>query len=152
SQRLGLRTPGVAAQSTGPPIDDRDLVPSPAYGPPDSPIAMPDASTSPRTRPRAGRGSRGALPSIFPCAAGGVYPRSPIRRRSRSIKAIRRTREEIMLDRSSTATIGVAAFLALTIVTIGGACAADEAKYPDWKGQWGRFAVKLPTQPSHDQT
>ena len=57
-----------------------------------------------------------------------------------------------MLDRSSTATIGIALALALTMVTIGGARAADEAKYPDWKGQWARFAVKLPTQPSHDQT
>ena len=57
-----------------------------------------------------------------------------------------------MLDRSSTGTIGIALALALTMVTIGGARAADEAKYPDWKGQWARFAVKLPTQPSHDQT
>jgi len=31
-------------------------------------------------------------------------------------------------------------------------CAAEDAKYPDWTGQWQRFAVKLPTQPSHDQT
>ena len=29
---------------------------------------------------------------------------------------------------------------------------ADDGKYPDWKGQWNRFAVRLPTQPSHDQT
>jgi HsdM N-terminal domain len=38
--------------------------------------------------------------------------------------------------------------------TTGGyhARAADDAKYPDWKGQWARFAVPLPTQPSHDQT
>ena len=57
-----------------------------------------------------------------------------------------------MLDRSSTGTIGIALALALTMLTIGGARAADEAKYPDWKGQWARFAVKLPTQPSHDQT
>ena len=33
-----------------------------------------------------------------------------------------------------------------------GAGAAEDAKYPDWAGQWQRFAVKLPTQPSHDQT
>jgi len=57
-----------------------------------------------------------------------------------------------MLDRSSTGTIGIALALALTMMTIGGARAADEAKYPDWKGQWARFTVKLPTQPSHDQT
>jgi hypothetical protein len=31
--------------------------------------------------------------------------------------------------------------------------AADDAKYPDWRGQWSRFAVSgLPGQPSHDQT
>jgi hypothetical protein len=31
--------------------------------------------------------------------------------------------------------------------------AADDVKYPDWSGQWMRFAVPgLPGQPSHDQT
>ena len=36
---------------------------------------------------------------------------------------------------------------------IGGARASDDARYPDWTGQWGRFAVRgLPGQPSHDQT
>jgi hypothetical protein len=39
---------------------------------------------------------------------------------------------------------------ALSIVA--GAHAADQSKYPDWKGQWRRFAVRLPTQPSHDPT
>ena len=39
------------------------------------------------------------------------------------------------------------------IMTIGGVRASDNAKYPDWKGQWERFAVRgLPGQPSHDQT
>jgi hypothetical protein len=44
--------------------------------------------------------------------------------------------------------------LTLTLLTaVGAARAADEAKYPDWKGQWERFAVPgLPGQPSHDQT
>src|SRR5271156_2804023 len=37
-------------------------------------------------------------------------------------------------------------------LSAGRAAASDEAKYPDWKGQWSRFAVRLPTQPSHDQT
>ena len=37
-------------------------------------------------------------------------------------------------------------------VAIAGARAEDQSKYPDWKGQWNRFAVRLPTQPSHDQT
>src|SRR5260370_17437256 len=38
------------------------------------------------------------------------------------------------------------------MVTIGGAEAADVLKYPDWSGQWIRIPVRLPTQPSHDQT
>jgi hypothetical protein len=57
-----------------------------------------------------------------------------------------------MLDRNSTGAVGIAMCLALTMTAIGGARAADDAKYPDWKGQWARFAVPLPTQPSHDQT
>src|ERR1700716_4435647 len=56
-----------------------------------------------------------------------------------------------MLDRSRTAAVAVALAAAL-MMTIGGARAADDAKYPDWKAQWERFPVKLPTQPSHDQT
>ena len=42
--------------------------------------------------------------------------------------------------------IGLALAAVLT-VTVGSAYAADDAKYPDWKGQWTRFTVKLPTQP-----
>ena len=53
-----------------------------------------------------------------------------------------------MLNRSWAAVV-VALTAALTTT---GACAAEDAKYPDWKGKWERFAVKLPTQPSHDQT
>ena len=54
-----------------------------------------------------------------------------------------------MSDRSRTATL-VALAVALTI---GPAWAADDAKYPDWRGQWARFPVRgLPGQPSHDQT
>jgi hypothetical protein len=38
-------------------------------------------------------------------------------------------------------------------MSVGGVQAADDGKYPDWKGQWSRFAVPgLPGQPSHDQT
>src|SRR5262244_1606401 len=34
-----------------------------------------------------------------------------------------------------------------------GAQAADDAKYPDWKGAWSRFVVRgLGGQPSFDQT
>ena len=56
-----------------------------------------------------------------------------------------------MLDRSwAAAAVALAAAL---VATIGGAQAAsDDAKYPDWKGQWRRFAVPIPSQPSHDQT
>jgi hypothetical protein len=54
----------------------------------------------------------------------------------------------IMTYRSS---IGLVLAAALT-VTAGSGRAADEAKYPDWKGQWTRFTVPLKTQPSHDQT
>jgi hypothetical protein len=47
--------------------------------------------------------------------------------------------------------IGPIAAAALAMMS-SGAHAADDAKYPDWKGQWSRFPVRLPTQPSHDQT
>ena len=56
-----------------------------------------------------------------------------------------------MLERSWTAAAAVALAAAL-MMTSGGAQAADDAKYPDWKGQWTRIPVRLPTQPSHDQT
>ena len=39
------------------------------------------------------------------------------------------------------------------LISIGGARAHDELKYPNLKGQWDRFAVSgLPGQPSFDQT
>jgi hypothetical protein len=58
-----------------------------------------------------------------------------------------------MLYRSSTGAFALAAAL---MVTMGGAQAADDAKYPNWKGQWSRIntnqegqAVKFdPTKPS----
>jgi hypothetical protein len=57
-----------------------------------------------------------------------------------------------MLERNRTAAVAVALATALA-ATIGGAQAADDGKYPDWRGQWGRFAVPgFPGQPSHDQT
>jgi hypothetical protein len=46
----------------------------------------------------------------------------------------------------------VTAIAMVTLVLSVGVCAAEDAKYPDWTGQWQRFAVKIPTQPSHDQT
>jgi hypothetical protein len=52
-----------------------------------------------------------------------------------------------MLYRNSIATIALAA-LSMTII---GAQAADESKYPDWRGQWTRAPVAgLTGQPSFD--
>jgi hypothetical protein len=80
------------------------------------------------------------------------YPCPPLRQcgldrdRSRDPEC----REAIMLGRSLTAAVALAAALTMQI---GGVRAADDAKYPDWKGQWERFSVGgLPGQPSHDQT
>jgi len=56
-----------------------------------------------------------------------------------------------MSNLNSTVAAAVALVTAL-MVTIGGAEAADDMKYPDWRGQWTRIPVRLPTQPSHDQT
>jgi hypothetical protein len=56
-----------------------------------------------------------------------------------------------MHDRGRIAAIAMVAST-LTLALSVGVCAAGDAKYPDWTGQWQRFAVKLPTQPSHDQT
>jgi hypothetical protein len=65
---------------------------------------------------------------------------------------IRNAGRVIMLDRSSATAVAVALAAAL-MTTINGARADDDAKYPDWKGKWERFAVRgLPGQPSHDQT
>jgi uncharacterized protein (DUF2147 family) len=65
---------------------------------------------------------------------------------------IRNAGRVIMLDRSSATAVAVALAAAL-MATINGARADDDAKYPDWKGKWERFAVRgLPGQPSHDQT
>jgi hypothetical protein len=48
--------------------------------------------------------------------------------------------------------IGPILVMALAIYA-GDAGAADDAKYPDWTGQWERFVVRgLPGQPSFDQT
>ena len=47
----------------------------------------------------------------------------------------------------------IGAFAVALTVPIGAVHAADEAKYPDWKGAWGRFVVPgLGGQPSFDQT
>ncbi len=55
-----------------------------------------------------------------------------------------------MHDRISISAIAQAAVL---LMTIGGAQAFDDSKYPNLKGQWQRFIVRgLPGQPSFDQT
>jgi hypothetical protein len=56
-----------------------------------------------------------------------------------------------MLDRSSIVGAAIALAAAL-MLSAGGSQAADDTKYPDWRGQWIRIPVRLPTQPSHDQT
>src|SRR6266852_1963411 len=55
-----------------------------------------------------------------------------------------------MLYRSSIGAVALAASLG---VTLGGALAFDESKYPDWKGAWRRVAVPgVVGQPSYDPT
>src|SRR5450432_1057568 len=54
-----------------------------------------------------------------------------------------------MLERISTAAVATALML---LLTIGGA-AADDAKYPDWKGQWSRLLIPgVGGQGAFDQT
>src|SRR5579871_6468177 len=58
----------------------------------------------------------------------------------------------MMLARNLAAAVA-AALAAALMPAIAVAQGTDSAKYPDWKGQWMRFAVPgLPGQPSHDQT
>jgi hypothetical protein len=53
------------------------------------------------------------------------------------------------MDRILAATL----CLATILTTTAPAWAADDAKYPDWKGQWTRFiAAGVPGQAGHDQT
>jgi hypothetical protein len=53
---------------------------------------------------------------------------------------------------SCRSLIGAIAVAAL-VMPLSGARAADEAKYPDWRGAWARFVVPgLGGQPSFDQT
>ncbi len=48
---------------------------------------------------------------------------------------------------------GALALAAALTMTIGGAQAAEDGKYPDWRGAWARFVVPgVGGQPSHDQT
>jgi hypothetical protein len=56
-----------------------------------------------------------------------------------------------MHSRKRVAAIAILALALARALSVGGA-RAEDAKYPDWTGQWLRFAVKIPTQPSHDQT
>jgi hypothetical protein len=54
-----------------------------------------------------------------------------------------------MLERSSIAAVATAAALMLTI----GGAAADDPKYPNWKGQWLRyFEPGVGGQGAFDQT
>jgi hypothetical protein len=56
-----------------------------------------------------------------------------------------------MSEASSTAAVAIAA--AALILTIGGGRAAEDAKYPNWKGQWSRLLVPgVGGQGAFDQT
>jgi hypothetical protein len=62
-------------------------------------------------------------------------------------------RGSIMSDRRSMSVVVAALASALMMLTLGSVMAADDAKYPDWKGSWARFTVPgLGGQPSFDQT
>ena len=53
-----------------------------------------------------------------------------------------------MFDRSSAVVA-----LAAALMAIGGVAAAEDAKYPDWRGAWARYVVPgVGGQPSFDQT
>jgi hypothetical protein len=54
-----------------------------------------------------------------------------------------------MLYRDSIRAIVQAVAL---LTTLGGAQAFDDGKYPNLKGQWDRFPIQVPGQPSFDQT
>ena len=49
------------------------------------------------------------------------------------------------MDRRPTRAVAVVAAL---MMTIGGAQAADDAKYPNWKGQWDAINPRLGGQAS----
>src|ERR1700722_13504087 len=64
-------------------------------------------------------------------------------------RTARQPQEDAMLYRGLIGLGGVAALA----MPMGNVQASDNTKYPDWTGQWGRFAVRgLPGQPSFDQT
>jgi hypothetical protein len=97
-------------------------------------------------RRRLGRG-RSEIPSVgqgFARAAQSAYLHAAIT--NTAIDRPSATQGEVVMhDRCATVAVAVALAMGL-----GGAQAAD---YPDWSGQWMRFAVPgLPGQPSHDQT
>src|SRR6202035_2598387 len=63
---------------------------------------------------------------------------------SRPLPSSYPTRRIIMLHRSSSAAFFWAfALAAVLVATMGVAQAADDAKYPNWKGQWDTFSPRL---------
>ena len=88
------------------------------------------------------KGSAGAGPAIFQGDAEMtplVAAKIPSRQERRAIM------------RCNSLFVGM--MLVAVALPTGHAKAADEAKYPDWKGQWERFVARgLPGQPSFDQT
>jgi hypothetical protein len=67
-------------------------------------------------------------------------------------QAVRDAGRIVMMDKGATGMAAIALAAAL-MMTVGSVRAADDGKYPDWRGAWGRFVVRgLGGQPSFDQT
>src|SRR5262245_12532732 len=96
------------------------------------------ASAQPIARVTAGDGtSTKADQRLHGCSCLGLNLRSRIGEMSMHCDSLR---------------IAAVTLAALTVL-VGAAPAADDAKYPDWTGAWGRFVVRgLGGQPSFDQT
>src|SRR5260370_30774158 len=77
----------------------------------------------------------GAQPRPFHMPAQAVYPAHHRAGRSACATPADHTEAEMLFNRSSIGAIVTAAALAMTVA---GAAAFDESKYPDWSGQWQR--------------
>src|SRR5258708_11415916 len=79
--------------------------------------------------------------SYVPCAAPAVYlVRSCTNVASIAIKQATTQGRTWMSYRSSP---GACAFAVARVLSMGGARAADDAKYPNWKGQWDAINPRL---------
>jgi hypothetical protein len=88
--------------------------------------------------------------------AAGAHRSSPFRLRVfylrlRDMVCFEKIRRSIMSERTSSTVLAVA--MAAAVMTIGGVAASQDAKYPDWKGQWSRVVVPgVGGQGAFDQT